>query len=223
LHGILKKHLKSGTGASLLDCSCGIGTQAIGLALRGYDVHATDLSPKSVEQARRNAKKANVRLTFGVSDFRQLAAKVRGRFDVVLSCDNSLPHLLTEKDILAAARNIRRKLNPGGVFLLGIRDYDAILGLRPSGLPPILMKDKQGERIYVQSWEWDKLKPVYQFRLFLLTKKGTQWKTLCVTAKYRAWRRKELSALFLKAGFTVVRWLLPKDTGFNQPLAIARA
>ncbi len=30
---------------SVLDCSCGIGTQAFGLALRGYKVHGTDLSP----------------------------------------------------------------------------------------------------------------------------------------------------------------------------------
>ena len=28
---------------SVLDCSCGIGTQAIGLALHGHQVHATDL------------------------------------------------------------------------------------------------------------------------------------------------------------------------------------
>src|SRR5262249_14721253 len=29
---------------ALLDCTCGIGTQAIGLALLGYRVHGTDLS-----------------------------------------------------------------------------------------------------------------------------------------------------------------------------------
>ncbi len=37
---------------SVLDCSCGIGTQAIGLALHGHRVHATDLSPASVDCAR---------------------------------------------------------------------------------------------------------------------------------------------------------------------------
>ncbi len=30
---------------TVLDCACGIGTQAIGLALHGYRVHATDLAP----------------------------------------------------------------------------------------------------------------------------------------------------------------------------------
>src|SRR6185295_3005299 len=34
----------------VLDCACGIGTQAIGLARRGYQVHATDLSPGAIEE-----------------------------------------------------------------------------------------------------------------------------------------------------------------------------
>jgi hypothetical protein len=47
-----------------------------------------------------------VELTFGVADFRTLARDVDGTFDVVISCDNSLPHLLTDDDLHAAARNI---------------------------------------------------------------------------------------------------------------------
>lgn len=31
--------------ADVLDCACGIGTQAIGLALRGHRVTGTDLTP----------------------------------------------------------------------------------------------------------------------------------------------------------------------------------
>jgi glycine/sarcosine N-methyltransferase len=208
--------------AKILDCSCGIGTQAIGLALRGYKVHATDLSPKAVRQARNNAKRLKAKLSFGVSDFRELAVKVQGSFDVVLSCDNSLPHLLTEKDILLAARNFREKLRPGGLCLIGIRDYDAFLPERPLGFPPVLMKDEKGERIYVQSWEWDKVKPIYRFRLFLLTQKGGQWKAHSVAAQYRAWRRKELSILFLRAGFVEAHWMTPKNSGFRQPLLVLK-
>ena len=37
---------------TILDCSCGIGTQSIGLAARGYEVAASDLSPAAVERAR---------------------------------------------------------------------------------------------------------------------------------------------------------------------------
>src|ERR1700756_3542666 len=57
---------------SVLDCSCGIGTQAIGLANLGYTVHATDISSREVEKAKETADKMGVNLTFGVADFRSL-------------------------------------------------------------------------------------------------------------------------------------------------------
>ena len=42
----------------VLDCSCGIGTQAIGLARRGYRVTGTDISPGAIERARREARRS---------------------------------------------------------------------------------------------------------------------------------------------------------------------
>src|SRR5262245_61146029 len=55
---------------SILDGACGIGTQAIGLARRGHRVHATDISPISVERALVEARRLGASLTFGVADFR---------------------------------------------------------------------------------------------------------------------------------------------------------
>jgi len=40
-----------GGKASVLDCSCGIGTQAIGLALRGHRVVGTDISERPLQRA----------------------------------------------------------------------------------------------------------------------------------------------------------------------------
>jgi 2-polyprenyl-3-methyl-5-hydroxy-6-metoxy-1,4-benzoquinol methylase len=34
---------------TILDVSCGIGTQAIGLALRGFAVTASDIAPRAIE------------------------------------------------------------------------------------------------------------------------------------------------------------------------------
>jgi 2-polyprenyl-3-methyl-5-hydroxy-6-metoxy-1,4-benzoquinol methylase len=102
-----------GPPLTVLDCSCGIGTQAIALARRGYTVHATDLSPAAVERAAREAAAQGAALTVGVADFRTLETQVAGMFDVVLSCDNSLPHLLTDDDLRRAARSMRAKLRAG--------------------------------------------------------------------------------------------------------------
>src|SRR5579864_9304401 len=79
----------------VLDCSCGIGTQAIGLARLGYRVHGTDISERSLERARVEATRLGVDLAFAVCDFRDLTP-VQGLFDVVISCDNAIAHLLTD-------------------------------------------------------------------------------------------------------------------------------
>lgn len=45
----------SANGKRVLDCACGIGTQAIGLAMLGYSVEGSDPSDVSIDRARREA------------------------------------------------------------------------------------------------------------------------------------------------------------------------
>src|SRR5215470_2852958 len=56
----------------VLDCSCGIGTQAIGLARLGYRVQGTDISERSLERARIEAASLGVDIAFAACDFRDL-------------------------------------------------------------------------------------------------------------------------------------------------------
>ena len=57
---------------TVLDCACGIGTQALGLAQLGYTVHGTDISPAAVERSRREAVRLGVPLTTAIADLRAL-------------------------------------------------------------------------------------------------------------------------------------------------------
>lgn len=139
----------------VLDCSCGIGTQAIGLGLLGYKVHATDLSPNAVSRAKREAQRLGADLTVGVADFRSLNDQVEGSFDVVISCDNSLPHLLDFDDLKLALKNIWCKLEYGGLFLASIRDYDELLKEKSHATKPTVHNDQNGKRIVFQVWDWE--------------------------------------------------------------------
>ncbi len=116
---------------ALLDCSCGIGTQAIGLALQGHGVHATDLSTVSIDCAREEALNLGVTMTFGVADFRMLGDTVSDTFDVVLSCDNSIAHCLKDEDLTSALSSMKSRLKPGGLLLISFRDYDALIVNKP--------------------------------------------------------------------------------------------
>ena len=50
--------------AQILDCACGIGTQAIGIAALGYSVTASDISEGELAQARKRAEENGVNIRF---------------------------------------------------------------------------------------------------------------------------------------------------------------
>ena len=223
---VLDALLRQQTGAerlSVLDCSCGIGTQAIGLALRGHGLSATDISPESVRRAEEEAKRFGVEITFGVADFRALEDRLEGTFDAVICCDNALPHMLAREDLLRAASSIRSRLKEGGIFVASIRDYDQLLRERPSATTPKVM-DVAGERrrIYFQVWDWEPDSLTYTVNLFLVDQQEQdQWQTRHHQARYRALTTDELTGVLEEAGFSQITWHAPSESSYYQPIVTA--
>lgn len=211
-----------GAGArAVLDCTCGIGTQAIGLAARGHRVHATDVSSVAVERAAREAKTFGVEMTTGVADVRALEREVEGTFEVVLSCDNSLPHLIDDADLAAAARGMRAKLARGGLVIASIRDYDRLATERPRAEPPRVLDDPR--RVVFQVWDWAPDGRTYTVGQFIMRRAGDAWDVTHVEARYRALQCEELASVLAAGGFEGVRWHTEDETGFFQPIVTARA
>jgi glycine/sarcosine N-methyltransferase len=81
------------SSVNLLDCACGIGTQAIGFAQAGHRVVASDLSRAAVARAEREARLRHLDISLFVSDRTSLEEIADGGFNVVAALDNALPHL----------------------------------------------------------------------------------------------------------------------------------
>lgn len=215
LHTILES---LDAGKPLLDCSCGIGTQAIGLAKLGYQVQATDLSPMSIQRARKEATRFDVQINFNTADMRELESVITDTFDVVISCDNAVPHLLSDADLLQAASSIYNRLNDGGIALISIRDYDAVLETKPQTTPIRILEHENDKWLTFQMWEWHG--DIYTLHQFILVEDNlAQWQTKHQVTQYRALRRAELTAMMEQAGFQQVQWHL---TGYYQPILTAR-
>ncbi|MFJ4700256.1 class I SAM-dependent methyltransferase [Streptomyces sp. NPDC088768] len=212
----------AGQPAAVLGCACGIGTQALGLALRGHRVTGTDLSPRAAARASREAALRDVRLPTAAADMRRLPFPA-DTFDAVVCADNSLPHLLTPEDIRAALTEMRRVPRPGGLLLVGTRDYDALRAGRPASTPPQL----HGRAVTFQLWHWHEDGERYDLEHFQLVP-GTEgearenWEVRVRRTTYWALPRARLSALAREAGLTAPSWRLPEETGFFQPLLLAR-
>jgi glycine/sarcosine N-methyltransferase len=202
----------------VLDCSCGIGTQAIGLALAGHDVLATDLSPLAVERAAREAAAMGTTLATGVADFTRLPEQVAGRFACVLACDNAVAHLLSDEDLARFAASVAAKLEPDGLALVSLRDYAPLVAERTPGHP---VRVGPGT-ISFQVWDWDDEGRTYELAQFTLRGEGETWQTACRRIRLRALLRDELCGALTDAGLEDVRWRTPEDSGYYQPIVTGR-
>src|SRR5262245_20877400 len=151
---------------SVLDASCGIGTQSIALALDGFWVKGSDTSLRAIERARSEAAQRGLVIEFSVCDMRQAFACHGGGFDVVLSADNAIPHLLDDGEILRALESMHACLRPGGGCVLTVRDYDR----EPRGVnivKPYAVRTENGKRFLVVQ-VWDFTGELYDLTLYII-------------------------------------------------------
>ncbi len=205
--------------ARILDCACGIGTQAIGLASLGYRVTGSDISDRELAEAAVRAEEMGVSVRLEHADFCELSESISERFEIIIAMDNALPHMLTDKALGSAVKSIYGQIKPGGIFVASIRDYDSILSQKPPYSPPYIYKTGNGQRVSFQTWTWSG--DNYHLTQYIIDDEK-ELKISKFECEYRATRREELSQQLLKAGFKSVVWKFSEETGFYQPIVIAR-
>ena len=221
--GVLNPLIVKQTGRSsvnLLDCACGIGTQAIGFAQAGHRVVASDSSRAAVDRAEREARQRDLDISFFVSDMTSLDEIARSDFNVVVALDNALPHL-TSFQVRKAVRAAGSKLEPQGLFIASIRDYDNLILQRPTIQGPAFYGEGGERRIVHQVWDWIDDEQ-YTVHLYITTQSGGNWVAHHFATEYRCLLRGELASALTSAGFEQVQWLMPEESGFYQPIVLAR-
>ena len=217
LDGIIREYLGE-QAQTVLDVACGIGTQALGLAALGYTLTASDLSREAVERARREAQARGLHLDLSVADMREAYTHHQREFDVVMACDNALPHLLTDEELLRAFQQFHLCTRPGGLCLISVRDYDkeerSGVQVRPYGV-----RVERGTRyLLFQVWEFDG--PFYDLAMYFIEDRGgSDVETRVMRSKDSAVGTDRLMALMREAGFRDVQRL---DDRFYQPVIIGK-
>jgi SAM-dependent methyltransferase len=192
----------------ILDVSCGIGTQALGLAALGCSVSASDLSAGAVARARREAKDRDLELELEVADMRDCFDVHGGNFDVLLSADNSVPHLAGHSQVTTAIRAMYKCLRPGGVVLMGVRDYKPDEDRSRGQVFTYGTRDHDGERYVVfqtRDWEGD----TYEVGMYFVREESdtSPANVVCGRSRYYAISVGKLISLLQQAGFEEVKIL----------------
>ena len=203
--------------AFVLDCAAGIGTQLLGLTTLGHRVAGTDLSAVAL----RRATQRNPAVGVAAADMRALPF-AEATFDAVVCADNALPHLLTGPDVRRALAEMLRVVVAGGVVLVTTRDYDELRRTRPQATPVSVHRESDGVTAGFQLWNWHPDRERYDLDHLLVTGPRDGWQVRARRSTYWAIRRDGLTQLASASGLVDVRWLLPGESGFFQPLLQAR-
>ena len=185
----------------------------------GYHITASDISTQELEEASARAAKNNVQISFVKADFRTLAETFKEQFDIVIAMDNALPHMLTQSDLEAAIKSIVNRISAGGMFVASIRDYDTLLMDKPPYSPPYIHTNDKGQRVSFQTWKWNE--DNYRLIQYIIDDEETL-QISKFECEYRATRGEEITTLLMASGCYDVVWLYPEETGFYQPIVIAR-
>ncbi|MBT9548658.1 MAG: class I SAM-dependent methyltransferase [Candidatus Sericytochromatia bacterium] len=231
LHGLIQSHWP-GRVEEILDVACGIGTQTLGLAQLGYTLTASDLSPGAIARARSEAAARGLEIAFEVADMREANPAQAQRFDLLIACDNSVPHLLCDAEILMAFEAFYAKLKPGGGCLITVRDYEREsregIQVKPYGVRVV-----EGVR-YVLFQTWEFKGEIYDLKMYFVKDAGTgsgsgtgtgtdtstgseDLTTSVMSTQYYAVGLGKLCDLMVQAGFKQVQQF--RD-GYYQPVIL---
>jgi SAM-dependent methyltransferase len=207
---------RSATASIVADVACGIGTQSLGLASRGYTVIASDVSHEALDRARREARERALSIDFRLDDMRELKSYADGSVDVVIACDNAVPHLLTDAEIETAFRQFHRVLRPGGVCVVSVRDYAAMPPQRLRFVPFGIRELGSTKVLIAQGWEYEGEQ--YRLNMYFTFDDGERVETRVFRSRYYAIPIDRLMNIGEAAGLSDVQRI---DDRFFQPLIVA--
>lgn len=201
----------------ILDCTCGIGTQSLGLAMLGYKLTSSDLSDRAINRAKAEASKRKLNLDFSVSDVRELWNCHQKQFDIVISCDNSLPHLPNDQEFKRGLTQIYKCIKTNGGCVISIRDYEKDVTSGTYIFPCGVRQTKNERWLVFQVRNFYK-KDHYNIDLYFVKDTGKPTcKTFVFRSQYYAISIKRIIELMKIVGFTKIKRI---DDAFFQPIII---
>ena len=201
---------------TVLDASCGIGTQSLGLSQLGFKVTASDLSFQTIKRGKEEALNRGLNIEFSLADMREIFEHYCRTFDMVMACDNSIPHLLTDAEIYKAFEQFYQSTKEGGGCIISVRDYAAEeetgVQVKPYGI-----RYENGIRYLIfQVWEFEG--KTYELDMYFIEDSGgANCKTQVMRSKYYAVTIEKLVELMSEAGYKEVQRV---DGRYFQPVII---
>ncbi len=122
----LKNIVEKYSNKSILDISYGNGDMAILLAGWCKNVSTLEHNPAQVDKVHLKSVLAGVKPAVSCGDIRDLSSIYKEKFNLITCLRNSLPRLVNEADIWGTLAQIYLRLEPGGILLIQMLNYDCL-------------------------------------------------------------------------------------------------
>jgi SAM-dependent methyltransferase len=201
-------HLANEMDGPVLELGCGTGRLLLPLAAAGHAVTGVDIAPALLAQARTKlaAAPGGARVTLVEADLRTLALPQRD-FAFAFCTSNTLMHLATADDQLAALTAAAGHLRPGGLLLVDLFHPDIPRLIEVHGVQELADRWTRADGTQVVKWSVRTLDLAEQVQetLFIyeeIAPDGTLRRTLCPFALRYLWRS-EAELMLRLAGLQV--------------------
>lgn len=201
-NSFIEKLLKEQKVQTVLDMTCGTGSQVFYLTEHGYDVIGSDFSPALLESARAKAKKMDRNITFIDGDMRTLQA---GKFDAVITIFNAIGHV-TKADFEKTLKNIKANLKDNGIYVFDILNLQAITDEIIDDFKMEIEETINGAKIHnVQHSEIDRDKGLLASHdKYTIEKEGSEPEGYTNNFSLQLYTAEELRAILVQNGFEIV-------------------
>ncbi len=179
---------------SCLDCACGTGWHLSMFYEMGLDCGGSDISPEMLAIAKEHLRGKDIPLV--MEDYRSLAASWADTVDMVVCLTTSLPHMLTDDDVVRALESMYDRLNEHGILVISNGITDKLLDAKPKFIPARVNKadafyfvcEYQGEETLV-------------FNIVYIKKTDESFDHKFTFVTYNAMRRSVLERCFAKTKY----------------------
>jgi glycine/sarcosine N-methyltransferase len=193
-------------GAPVLDCACGIGSDAMALARKGFVVTATDGSPAMAAEARLRSERHGTRMTVFHAQWQDLPQLAPGPFELVLCLGNSLVHAGSSNNRVAALEGMKKVLGPKGVLIVDSRNWELLYRSRPRIVPARKVIERNGLRcssLYIWTVPDDFEGPCTAEIVLIFEDPETELTHRRYVLEFNPFRHGELADDIRSAGFTI--------------------
>ena len=183
----------------VLELGCGTGSMTERLAMAGYYMIGSDLSPDMLEIAMEKKDASGLNILYLLQDMREF--ELYGTVRAIVSVCDSMNYILEVEDLLQVFRLVNNYLDPGGMFIF---DLNTTKKYRDMGETTIAENREEASFIWENYFDEEEKINEYDLTLFIRDEEDGRFDRFEEFHEQRAYSLTEIGELIRESGMELI-------------------